>query len=182
MSDASPGPVSNEENLVRIIVSPRDYDPVTKFIAQKPFEKLYANGLSVMRENGSDQDFVDIVEDNLVTKPENPLKHVQEICSAAAGDVRALNADAEQAFCVYDQIVPRVMPNTIPVPTHAGIFQRIIKYDVPGAKKANRDLAFEVYELFMRKRTPVVDFRGHLFKELNEKALSGAYLLNKDPL
>lgn len=176
MSALSPGPVENHEILHRIMVSPRDYDPVTKLIAQRPFEKLFANGLSVMRDRGSDADFLDIAEDSLLSKPGSDFRSVQAVCSVGAGAIREIESEnQQQAFCIYDQTVPRNIEGADPVPTHAGILQRDIKFDVDGAKKHNKDLAFLVYEKFLATVQPASSFREDLFSGLNEKAALGGY-------
>ncbi len=178
MSPLSPGPIHNNEVLHRIMVSPRDYDPITNQIAQKPFEKLFMNGLSVMRDLGSDQDFQDIAEDSLLSKPTSPLRSVQAVCSATAAEIRTVGGEGDKAaFCIYDQTVPRNIEGQDPVPSHAGIMQRDIKYDVEGAKKANKDLSFLVFEKFRGTALPAANFRENLFGELNKKAAAGHYVV-----
>lgn len=181
LGEGSPGKVEGDESVTRIMVSPRDYDPVTDLIAQKPFEKLFANGLSVMRDIGSDKDFIDIVEDNLRVKPEGELKRVMQLCSLPVSTIRSLLDDqGNQKFCVYDQIVPRTDPQEPPVPTHAGVFQRAIKYDVANATRDNRDLAVELFNKFIANKTSVTAFRNHLFAEVNEKAANGHYRTSQE--
>jgi hypothetical protein len=177
VSDISPGPVGNDEILYRLMISPRDYDPTTRLIAQKPFEKLFANGLSVMRALGTDDDFLDIVEDGLLSKPSSPLRSVKEVCETSVSDIRGIKGSHDlQAFCVYDQTVPRNLEGASPVATHAGIFQRDIKHGVDGARKANRDLALEVYKCFVAGRVGIAGFRNHLFEDLNQRAAQGEFV------
>ncbi|MGV2130878.1 hypothetical protein ACQZ4Q_01615 [Agrobacterium vitis] len=178
MSSISPGPVDDNEVLHRVMVSPRDYDPVTNLLSQKPFQKLFENGLSVMRDIGSNEDFLDIAEDSLLSTPTTSFRSVKFICSTTAQEIRGiLGEGGRSAFCIYDQTVPRNIEGLQPVPTHAGIMQRQIAYDVPGAKKANKDLATIVFEKFRTAIQPAETFRENLFGDLNERAANGEFVV-----
>ena len=83
----SPGRITNSEKLLRIIISPRDYDPVTKTIFNAPFEKAFANGVSVCRDRATDEHIVDLTAEGLTSQQGNPPKTVQLICAASAAAI-----------------------------------------------------------------------------------------------
>jgi hypothetical protein len=174
----SPGKVEDNEDLVRVMVSPRDYDKNSDRIAQKPFEKLFASGLSVMRSIATNDDFLEIARDGLWSKKEDPVRSVQELCSVKTHEVREMLTEAgKRKFCVYDQVVPRNRSENPPVPTHAGIFQREILSGVKDAKRLNRDLAHELYKKFSDNAIKVESFRQHLFADLNARAAAGEFVI-----
>ncbi len=122
----SPGPVKDAELLHRIIVSPRDYDPVQGKISARPFEKVFTNGLSVWRAIGHDNDVRILMMDGLSRNTNDPRREVFAVCELRAGDVRNMMSEsAQKVFCIYDQTVARARePSLPPVRTHAGIFLR----------------------------------------------------------
>ncbi len=178
IGEGSPGRVDDSEELYRVMISPRDYDKVSNRMAQKPFEKLFSSGLSVMRSVGTGDDFLEIAKDGLWSKPDDPTREVQELSSARTVDIRQMETrDGKRKFCIYDQVVPLNRSAGTPVPTHAGIFQREILSNVDDAKRLNRDMAYELYKLFSENIIKVENFRGNLFGDLNEEARQGRYIL-----
>jgi hypothetical protein len=81
IGDGSPGPVDNDELLHRLIVSPRDYDPETSTIRAKPFEKVFANGLSVWRAAGPETDVEILLSEALTRLAGSPAKKIFVVCA-----------------------------------------------------------------------------------------------------
>ena len=158
----SPGPVSNDELLLRIIISPRDIDLQTGTIFAKPFEKAFGNGVSVCRDIAANEHVMALVGEGLTHIGREP-PYVLSICRANAGDIRSIGeSSANRVFCIYDQTVTRADATLPAVPTHAGIFGRHPPPKTPDRKKIQKDLAGLLRELFIAGELPVADFRGGL--------------------
>jgi hypothetical protein len=172
----SPGVVSDDETLHRIIASPRDYDPDLG-IAARPFEKVFSNGLSVWRARGPDEDIQALMEESLYGKADGPKRRIFAVCAAMAADVRGGVGDkGSQLFCIYDQTVSRADEGMSPVATHAGIFLR----DIPpkgtnDRKRLLKDRAGWLRELFLKGTIPAEDYRGGMCVAINARADVGEF-------
>ena len=101
VGEGSPGPVGDDEPLHRIVASPRDYDPDSGTIRAAPFEKVFANGLSVWQAKGPDCDVSILLEESLRRGASEPPKHIHAICEALAGNIRRLqSSDERRLFCI----------------------------------------------------------------------------------
>lgn len=177
VGEGSPGRVENQEFLHRIISSPRDYDPSTGTILARPFEKVFANGLSVWRPIGNDQDLQRLLEEAISRGPNDPAKQVFAICEVSARDVRELEGrDGERLFCVYDQTVQRTDPALAPVPTHGSIFLRVPNPGTPDGRKIKKDYAGKLRDKFLEKQLTLADYRGGFCESLNARARAGDFV------
>lgn len=151
VGEGSPGPVVDSEILFRIIVSPRDIDPVSGHILERPFEKAFKNGLSVCRSLATDNDILALTEGGQTLM----------ICTASTETVRSVyDRFGEQVFCIYDQTVKRENPDQPPVPTHAGVFCRRPPRGTVARTKLQKDFAGKLRELFITNQIPVSQFRN----------------------
>lgn len=174
----SPGVVTDDETVLRLIISPRDLDDETGDPAAAPFEKVFKTGVSLLRLCASDEECIAQAEDILPHKPDQPFKQIYAVTSALTGEIRALKDDAgERIFGVYDQVVPRRVGGE-QIATHAGLFARRPpkgdgKKQPDGAKpiwQLQKDYAGLIFDLFASGQIATENFRGHLFKAHNEKA------------
>lgn len=187
VGEGSPGPVAHTEQLIRLAISPRDFDE-TGEMALAPFMKVFEQGLSVMRDSATDDDYLEQALEILPHKPDQPHKEVFGIASASVGDVRSLQAHGGRLFAVYDQVVPRFRaPDRPPIPTHVGVFAITIPPKGPAPKgqpqpnQIKKDIAVMLYDLFIQGRISVPQFRGHLFADTNERARALGFQLAPDP-
>jgi hypothetical protein len=176
VGEGSPGPIAGEEVLHRIIVSPRDYDPDSDTIRGAPFEKVFANGLSVCRGIATDAEVTALVEEGLVHTASEPSKQVWAICEVVTSDIRAMRSnDNDRLFCVYDQTVSRTDKTKPPIPTHAGVFLRWPPKSTQDRKILRKDFAGRLREKFIAKTLKVDAIRNGLFCTLNERAKAGEF-------
>jgi hypothetical protein len=172
----SPGVVSDDETLHRIIASPRDYDPDLG-IAARPFEKVFSNGLSVWRAGGPEGDIRALMEESLYRKADGPKRRIFAVCAAMVAEVReGVNDQGSRLFCVYDQTVARADEGMPPVATHAGIFLR----DIPpkgtnDRKRLLKDRAGWLRELFLRGTIPAENYLGGMCAAINARADAGEF-------
>ena len=157
VGQGSPGPVANDETLLRIIISPRDVDFATGTIAARPFEKAFSNGVSVCREIATNEHLLSLVREGL--NGDAP-RSVITVCRARAGNIRSVLDEAcERVFCIYDQTVTRDNPSLDPMPTHAGIFGRRPLIKTTDRRRTQKDFAGRLRELFIEGQTAVTHFR-----------------------
>jgi hypothetical protein len=177
LGHGSPGPVGPAELLHRIISSPRDYDPVTGTIRERPFHKVFGNGVSVWRAMGPDEDIAALAIEALTRKSSESPKSIKFVLEAATSEIRDVkNDNDERVFCVYDQTVNRLDEQHPPVPTHASIFQR---YPPPGTqdrKTLQKDLAGKLREIFERRILDADAYRNGLCAQLNARAVGGDFV------
>jgi len=174
----SPGPVQNNESLHRIIVSPRDYDPVTGTIRARPFEKVFANGLSVWRANGPTEDIQTLLVEALRHQKSDPPREIFAVCEAQANHIRGMQSpDEQQLFCVYDQTVTRADPDLPPIATHASVFLRVLMTGKPGSVAARKDYAGKIRELFINGKILAEEYRNGLSTSPNARASAGEFAI-----
>ena len=173
----SPGPVEPTEFLHRIISSPRDYDPVTGNILERPFHKVFGNGLSVWRALGDEDHIKTLLVEALTRRHADPPKSIQAVCEAVADEIRSVADEAgQQVFCVYDQTVTRLDPQLDPVPTHGAIFQRLPPPGTPGRKALQKDFAGKLREIFEKQVIQAAAYRNGLCIDLNTRAQAGDFI------
>lgn len=178
VGQGSPGPIGSGEVLLRIVTSPRDFDPVKGEFTEAPFKKVYSNGLSVLRSIATDQDATELTEDGMWRQADKPEKQVWGVLSASVDAVRSISAaDCSRAFGVYDQTVPRPDPEKQPIPTHAGVFLRVPAPKEPNRKMVQRDFAGKLKELFESGQISLDAFRNGLLGAVNERALKGDFII-----
>ena len=175
----SPGPVADEEHLVRLVASPRDFCPDRRILLEQPFRKVYQNGLSVCRSLASDDDFAALTVEALTHEDGKPLRTLVNVSEVKAGDIRnMMNEHGAKPFCIYDQTVSRLDADQVPIPTHASIFQRL---PAPGSvtrrerERLQRDLAGKLRDKFIEGACDIGAFRGGLLSALNQRAESGEF-------
>jgi hypothetical protein len=167
----SPGAVADSERLVRLISSPRDFDPIRGLLLEQPFYKVYGNGLSVCRSIASDADVIDLASEALAHAPEQPPRALMHICEVEVAEVRNMNCDhGVQPFCIYDQTVSRLDETKPPVTTHAGIFQRLPSPGIADRKRLQKDLAGQLREKFIAGTLDLARFRNGMLVALNRRA------------
>ena len=175
IGDGSPGPVANDEQLHRLVVSPRDYSPDDGSIRQAPFEKVFKNGLSVCRSVASDEDVTSMLIEALEHRAEETPREFIAACTASVAAIRDILKDGERVFCVYDQTVERHDTELPPVPTHAGVFQRLPRPRTENRKPIQKDFVGKLRELFLAGRLNVDQFRDGQFVDLNRRAQTGEF-------
>jgi hypothetical protein len=176
MGTGSPGIVSNDETVHRLIVSPRDYDPTDGTILARPFEKVFGNGLSVWRALGPDRDVETLLSEGLSRSANDPSKEIFAVCEAEVATVRGMiDANGERLFCVYDQTVSRLDPAEVPVSTHANIFLRVPPPGTPDRARLQKDYARQLREKFLQRTIPVASYKNGLCIRLNGRAAAGDF-------
>ena len=187
VSAESPGPVQHGEELIRLAISPRDFDEETGELALSPFEKVFEQGLSVLREGASDEDCIGQAFEILPHQAAEPHKEIRGISIAKAGAVRELRREDQRLFAVYDQVVPRFRnKEDPPISSHVGIFAIVIpkgavpKGELP-SNQVKKDIARKIYSLFTDGRIKVADFRASLFEDLNIRARDRAFEIKAQP-
>lgn len=176
----SPGRVDDAETLLRVIVSPRDIDPVTGFVHEAPFFKVAETGLSVVRSIASADELRAQTIDGMSSKPGQELRKVHAVFEARVGGeggIRALQEDGMRLFGVYDQIVPRTDRSKPPVPTHAGVFLRLPPPGTDDRKLKQRDHAGNLRRLFLMRQLALSDLHGGVLETVNEEAALGAFVV-----
>lgn len=178
IGQGSSGPVADSEQLYRLLISPRDYDPETGRVFEQQFHKVFQNGLSVCRSIASDGDISTLVEEGLqrATSKEPEPRRVWLVCAADTLAVRETRIRTRKHFCVYDQTVQRTDKTKDPVPTHASIF---LREPVPGTHRRNifqKDFAGLLKKLFLQKQIVPSDFRDGLIDRLNERSQAGEFV------
>lgn len=175
IGQGSPGPVDNAEAVDRLVVSPRDFDPNTQEVLIAPFEKVFRTGLSVMRSCAPDDEVAQCITENLRIQKGAAPREVYAVLRANVGDIRA----EQSAFKVYDQTVPRVSVGE-PFPHHAGIFLRLPPVGSASRKKAQKDFAAWLRQLFRQNAQDVNTYRGGLGAVLNGRSLAGEFIVDPD--
>jgi len=176
IGDGSPGAVSDDECLHRLIVSPRDYDPETGTILTRPFEKVFANGLSVWRAAGPDADVEILLSEALTRSASSPAKKIFAVCEIDVTTVRGMvDATGERLFCVYDQTVRRLDGVSPPVATHANIFLRLPPPKTEDRTRLRKDYAGLLRDSFLRRTVPAAHYKNGLCVRLNGRAAAGEF-------
>lgn len=165
------------ELLHRILSSPRDFDPETGTILERPFRKVYANGLSVWRERGPDEDVKALMEESLWRSEGDPPRSIYGILETLVANIQEVRtSDGERCFCVYDQTVSRRDPDLAPVPTHASIFLRVPLKGTEKRETLQKDLAGKLKELFERIFHEAGSYRNGLCRDLNARSAAGEFV------
>jgi hypothetical protein len=176
MGNGSPGIVTDDELIHRLIVSPRDYDPATGTIRAKPFEKVFGNGLSVWRALGPNLDVEILFSEGLSRLANDPPKEIFAVCEADVATVRGMvDAAGGRLFCVYDQTVRRLDSDNPPVSTHANIFLRLPPPKTPDRARLRKDHAGQLREKFLQRVILAANYRNGLCVRLNERAAAGEF-------
>ncbi|MDX0506353.1 hypothetical protein GOD71_28175 [Sinorhizobium medicae] len=179
VSKYSPGPVTDDEVLYRMIVLPGDFDE-TEQLTFESVKALFKNGLSVFRECASDDDIRNLAEDRLYIKTGAEPRTIHGFIKLVTSEVRALEhaETVGRICCVYDETVNRKFDPEAPhVSTHAGLFQRMLEAKTKD-RKSKTEQAAEVLFDYMRDRTRwvgVEDFRGGKFVALNAASKERQY-------
>jgi hypothetical protein len=176
MGDGSPGIVTNNELVHRLIVSPRDYDPTTGQILARPFEKVFGNGLSVWRALGPEDDVEILLSEGLSRSADHPPKAIFAVCETDVATVRGMtDAAGERLFCVYDQTVRRLDPANPPVSTHANIFLRVPAPKTDDRTRLRKDYAGQLRERFLQRTILAANYKNGLCIRLNGRAAAGDF-------
>lgn len=179
VGEGSPGRVEDSEKLHRLIISPRDYDPETKTIRERPFYKLFENGLSVYREIATDADVQRLCIEGLCHPASEEPKQVFAVCEIETEVARRItNASGDRIFCIYDQTVSPAETDQAPVPTHAGIFQRLPLPGTADGKRIRKDFAGQLRKRFMAGVLDLASLRNGLFSQLNARAKNREFVSN----
>ena len=105
-TDYSPGPVSNEEILIRHIFSPAHFDAGTGTLKPQAFSDVWGIGLSVTRgAHVLPEDFRSLTLQLLgVKKKRNPRNALVGVLLISVDTVRGMHFDAAlgRMLCVYD--------------------------------------------------------------------------------
>ena len=172
--------MQDDETLLRVIISPRDIDEDTGFIHQAPFNKVFQEGLSVVRSTATREELSAIVTDGMYSKPDEDPRAVRGLLTApvgGAGGVRSLeDENGSRLFGVYDQTVPRRDKEGAPVPTHAGIFLRLPPPGTPSRKNLQKDYAGRLRDLFIATQIDWQESYDGLFRNLNDDAAAGKFV------
>jgi hypothetical protein len=170
-----------------MLISPRDYDPLTREVSVTGFEKVHANGLSAVRHAATDQDLLDLAADMMPHREVDKHKEVLAVCEALVSDIRAIvDADGERIYGVYDQTVPRRDGATGPhVPTHISVLARLpLRSDQggqqtgPTQKELKKEYVAKIYDLFVARQFKAGEYRNGVFDALNVRARSGEFSIN----
>ena len=144
--NGSPGRVEDNEAVVRIHFSPRDFNK-DGVLLPAAFSDVSSVGLSVVRDQASEEEFVRAARQRLANLPGHG---VASVSSATARDIRGLmytggvHAKHARAFAVYDTA-------EVGLPKHAEVMS--IR-----TSKADRQ---RLRNLFLARHD--VEFRGGLF-------------------
>jgi hypothetical protein len=177
VGQGSPGPVLPEELLHRILSSPRDYDPISGKISEQPFRKAFQTGLSVWRAIGPEKDITALMEEGLSRRADEPVKSIYGVLEASASDIKQItNSAGAICFCIYDQTVTRMKSELPPVPTHAGIFQRLPPPGTADRTNLQKDIAGKLRELFEKTLMSAQTYRNGICVELNRRSNEGEFI------
>ena len=172
----SPGPVLDSESLHRFIVSPRDFEPEGGTLRPAAFNKVFDNGLSVCRDIASDGDVIALTEEVLSSAAGKPHQSVCAVYEASVQSIRLIHDEnGERVFGVYDLSILRSNPEKLPVPTHAGIFQRKPSKGVLNRKAMQKEFAYLLRELFERGRINLDEYRSGVLLRQNARANAGEF-------
>lgn len=177
----SPGPVEDDEPLYRMIVLPGDIDEGDELTFES-VKAVFKNGLSVFRERASNDDILNLAEDRLYIPAGKPPRTILGFIRMLTSEVRALQhpPTVGRVCCVYDETVPRKFDAAAPhVPTHAGLFQRMLPEKTEGKKGKTQDAAKVLFD-YMRDRSRwigVEQFRDGIFVEVNSASRARKYEL-----
>ncbi|MBW6522530.1 hypothetical protein KZ810_03385 [Sphingomonas sp. RHCKR47] len=182
VSPISPGPVSEDETLLRVMVSPRDVDDAG-FVHETPFRKIAKNGLSVIRSIAARHEVEALVSDGMYSKVSDPPKQIRAAYEAKAGSdgLRGLvDSTGERVLGVYDQTVPQSDKSAPHIPTHAGIFLRLPAPGTAGRKLIQKDFAGQVREMFLSSPKELASLHDGLFIEINSRSAEGQFVKAPD--
>jgi hypothetical protein len=177
VGEGSPGPVAPEEVLHRILSSPRDYDPVSGKVSEQPFRKAFKTGLSVWRAAGPQEDIIALMEESLYRRADDDVRAIHGVLEASVADIKSISdLTSGVCFCVYDQTVSRLLPDMPPVPTHAGVFQRIPPPWTENRTILQKDIAGKLRELFEKKLIEADAYQAGACTALNQRSKAGEFI------
>ncbi|MGV1951656.1 hypothetical protein ACQZ44_12570 [Agrobacterium vitis] len=129
-------------------------------LAQAQFDKVFTTGVSVMRDIGSDSEFLALRKENLRA---NNGATIQQYSAVQVNSVRDIEfTEGVRTFCVYDQVTPSSIEGEPPLTAHAGIFLNDLAQSVKNATDTNRKRAIELFWLFDENLRSANLFRGGL--------------------
>ena len=162
VSEYSTGPISDDETLIRLLVSPQHRNS-----QQRPKAGALADaeryGLSMFREStATDQEILDVATELVSRARQRNQKNTEEvglfgILKIPCLIIRKCQIATETApcYCVYDTAMRET-------PSHAEAFQRVADVEVPLQEERRRMLFGAVERFFV----PVADFRSGLLLSL----------------
>jgi hypothetical protein len=141
-----------------------------------PFRKVFKTGLSVWRAMGPDEDVSALMEEALSRRAGDDVKSIYGVLEASVLDIKKIT-DSEGAvcFCLYDQTVTRMRPELPPVPTHAGIFQRLPPPSTVNRATLQKDIAGKLRELFEKTLMSAHTYRNGICVGLNRRSMDGEF-------
>lgn len=177
----SPGAVSPQEYLYRMVISPGDVDQNGNVLITS-LDQARTKGLSLFRDGASNDDIAALIVDRLSRKPDQPPRTVQALIQIKTEVVRSLKqAGHGRLFCVYDETVPRKFDASLPpVPTHVTLLQRLIPAGEDGRKEKNKKIQELLFKEAAKNLVSVEDFRDGLIADLNKRSLAGEFLIKKE--
>lgn len=179
VGQGSPGPLSSNEIVYRLVVSPGDIDPNTGKLLLEALRDVKNDGLSMIRSLATDEDVEVLVTERLTTKAGGKIKTVEAILQISVGELQQLSmGDWGRLFCVYDETVPRKDPNLTRVPTHATLLQRVPPPKTEGRKGAMKDHQKKLYDKLANSKIEISSFRSGLIEKLNERSLAGEFTIS----
>lgn len=176
VGSGSPGPIRDDEDLFRLIVSPGDIDENTGELMLGMLSDASKDGLSIFRGCATNDEIYALVSERLTRKIDKPNRKIVAIARIKVESVRNLKKENfGRVFCVYDETVPRRREGQTPVPTHGTILQRL-----PQNKIENRNAIIKQDQLNLLKllKIGLVDltsFRDGIIIELNNKSINGDF-------
>jgi hypothetical protein len=171
----SPGIIAADEFLYRMIISPSDIDSAG-IMTLDSLRDVGTKGLSVFRDQASDEDISSLIIDRLTRKSTSKVKTVQAVLRVKASVLQERKFELGRLFCLYDETVPRRNPALPMVPTHATVLQRLHPPKTDGRKTKNKDGQKALYEIVKELKIDLHTFRGGLIAKLNQKSLEGAFV------
>lgn len=118
VSDHSPGPVENHEQIVFMTVHPNHYDDQTGVLSPIAFEQLTRNDLSVLRHAHAKSEEYQSVRSMLKNGGSNATNRaVDKCCVVPVEEVRGATDVNGRILGVYDTALPDI-------PSHASLFVR----------------------------------------------------------
>jgi hypothetical protein len=177
----SPGRIEDDEILYRMFVDPVDVDKGSGQLAREAFRTAHIDGLSIVRERAEDAHIEALASDILSIKrggkPKTILAIFRFVCGKIRSEMTTIQAQAEKAFCVYDQTQPRILlPAETAVPTHGIVISRRL-YEPPITKgQFERDCNLTLYRIISAEAVSVENFRAGLIEKLNARSLAGDFV------
>lgn len=102
---------------------------------------------------------------------------MDSVLTAQASAIREISfEDGRRALGVYDQTVSRRDTSLAPVPTHAGVFGRVLKNNRE-RQRLEKDVVLLLHKHFTNSRSAAVDFRDGAFLDLSERSKKGEFVI-----